>query len=585
MSVSISTLSALLEAVGVEDPAGGNLLDGWTGHCPRCDAPMYVYSTIDESSVVRLYCNGRCPEDGLRARLDFDPATIALDLAAMPSDLAADMWGRQQPAPSVAARSVSSFFTRDGLALTALVRAVLAEGDIASGPGERLYWYCDGLWREDGATEVRRRTYALLGDRARWQHAREAVAFLSCQRPRYTEENLSTEHLNLPNGLLNWRTGELRPHTPEMVVTPRLPIAYDPNAECPRIRAWLAEVVGEDAVDFALEVMGYCLLNDQPLHKAVLLYGTGRNGKGTFLRLLTALLGKDNVTGVTPQRLDENRFAAAQLHGKLANLIGDVDPRMFKATETFKQVTGGDMLTAEHKHGQPFTFTCRATIVAAFNELPRTADATDGFFSRWLVVPFVRSFTGREDRSLDDKLQSDEEMRGLLRYAVEGLRRLMARGNFDEPESVREATRSFREVADPVRAWLAEWEPTSQWLTRPSVYQDFTEWALANGYFRMGSRKFYGRIESVSTEPGSAVRLSPVKRQSWGYLIERHERHEGPSELTHNLRAEEKVEIPAVPAVPAVPMTGPSLADVLGDDPLTPAQGERRRAWDRGEHI
>jgi putative DNA primase/helicase len=180
-----------------------------------------------------------------------------------------------------------------------------------------------------------------------------------------------------------------------------------------------------------------------------MLYGTGRNGKGTFLRLISALLGSANLSSVTPQSLDENRFRAAELHGKLANVAGDVDPRMFKGTELLKQLTGGDRVTAERKHGQPFSFTCRALMLAAFNQLPRTADTTEGFFSRWLVLPFVGYFpAGVADGTREAKLHSPAELQGLLVKAVEGLQRIRSRGCFAEPESVKAATLAFRTHAD-----------------------------------------------------------------------------------------------------------------------------------------
>ena len=136
----------------------------------------------------------------------------------------------------------------------------------------------------------------------------------------------------------------------------RIPIEWDEDAECPTVNQFFGEVFPSDAIELAYEILGYMLYNDNPLHKAILLYGSGRNGKGTFIRLARMLVGHNNISAVTPQALDSSQFSSAQLYGKLANLVGDVDPRIFKSTEQFKQLTGGDYMMAQHKHKDPFVF-------------------------------------------------------------------------------------------------------------------------------------------------------------------------------------------------------------------------------------
>ena len=122
---------------------------------------------------------------------------------------------------------------------------------------------------------------------------------------------------------------------PGIVSTIRIPIGWNEDAECPEIDKFFSEVFPSDAIELAYEILGYMLYNDNPLHKAILLYGSGRNGKGTFIRLARMLVGHANISAVTPQALDSSQFSSAQLYEKLANLVGDVDPRIFKSTEQF----------------------------------------------------------------------------------------------------------------------------------------------------------------------------------------------------------------------------------------------------------
>jgi putative DNA primase/helicase len=203
----------------------------------------------------------------------------------------------------------------------------------------------------------------------------------------------------------------------------------------------------------------------------------------------------------------------AKLHGKLANLIGDVDPRTFRVTETFKKLTGQDEITAEHKHGQPFTFTSRALIIAGFNETPHASDTTAGFFERWITIPFVQYYPDEvADKELDGKLQAPAELQGLLVQAAAGLRRLMERGHFEQPELVRQATTGFRQKADRVRSFVRENTSYGKdaWTERKDVYAAYKSWADdGDGRKPLSSAKFYERLPpAVADVLGQQTRIT-----------------------------------------------------------------------------
>jgi P4 family phage/plasmid primase-like protien len=342
-----------------------------------------------------------------------------------------------------------------------------------------------------------------LGQRYRPSHATNVLSVVSNREPFITDDRQDIQYLNLPNGLLDWETGELIPHNPHIVSTVRVPIEWDSDAECPAIDRFFAEVFPGDAIELAYEILGYMLYNDNPLHKAILLYGSGRNGKGTFIRLARMLVGHNNISAVTPQALDSSQFSSAQLYGKLANLVGDVDPRIFKSTEQFKQLTGGDYMMAQHKHKDPFTFRCRALMIAAFNSLPRTADTTEGFFSRWIVVPFSAFFpAGVADPTLIHRLTAQRELQGLLRYAVGGLQQVMRRGKFTLPASVEKATERFKMEADPMRGFIEEriTFDGNAFTARSDVYGIYSAYAALNGFHQMSASRFYESFVTASTD-------------------------------------------------------------------------------------
>lgn len=389
------------------------------------------------------------------------------------------------------------FDPKHGLKARSLRRAVELTGKLAVGPGQTIYRHTDGLWVPDGESEIYRRTEVLLGQRWRPAHASNVETVVKHRVPLISDDAQDVQYLNLPNGLLDWREGKLYPHNQNIISTIRIPIEWDEDAECPAIDEFFGEVFPSDAVELAYEVLGYMLYNDNPLHKAILLYGSGRNGKGTFIRLARMLVGHNNISAVTPQALDSSNFSSAQLYGKLANLVGDVDPRIFKSTEQFKQLTGGDYMMAQHKHRDPFVFRCRALMVAAFNALPRTADTTEGFFSRWVVIPFTAFFpAGKADPALIHRLTEPKALQGLLRASVGGLQQVMRRGMFTLPPSVAHATERFKQEADPLRGFIEErlesrHENNAPFVPRNEVYAAYTVWCSTNGFHATSAHRFY----------------------------------------------------------------------------------------------
>jgi putative DNA primase/helicase len=143
----------------------------------------------------------------------------------------------------------------------------------------------------------------------------------------------------------------------------------------------------------------------------------------------------------------------------LANICADLPSAHLAGTSTFKALTGGDAIEAEHKFRDSFTFEPFARLVFSANSPPRSSDGSDGFFDRWLVVPFDARFRGTKQeisrKELDARLSSPRELSGLLNKAVaawQGIQR--CGGKPTEPESVKAAWAEFRAMTDPLTVWL-----------------------------------------------------------------------------------------------------------------------------------
>lgn len=396
------------------------------------------------------------------------------------------------------------FFDKNGgLLHRDLKHAVLEPGPIRTGVGGTLWRYRDGVWLPDGKDEVTRRVVSLMDQRFRASYPRQILEDLMAQEPFIDGEQ--PEHvLNFANGLLEWSTGELLDHTADLPTTYQITAAWNEGAECPTVDEWVAQVAPPDAIDLLWEVFGVAMYGGQPFHRAVLLYGPGRNGKGTFLRLIKAMIGAKHISSVTLQDLADNRFAAADLFGKVANIAGDLDSRHVASTGLFKMITGGDPIRAERKYGDSFQFTSAATMIFAANELPRSSDHTHGFMSRWVVIPFDRLVLadGEEDPTLEARLHA--ELEGVAVRAVEGLCRAMTRGGFGIPESVAAATGEYRDNADPLRLFYLEClrvtkDPTHL-VARARIYDRYKEWAEENNYRPMSPNRFWPGLVAVDPD-------------------------------------------------------------------------------------
>lgn len=419
-----------------------------------------------------------------------DPIIAELDERQGVDDAA-----RPPPEPGVV-----ELIGKKGLRVARLVHEIEARWPLALDEGGRLYWYDEaGLWRLDGERVVRSVTYRWLGDRCRANHVTNALDKLKGYRP--TISHVQPEGLlNVTNGMLDWRTGELEPHDPAHRSTYQLQAAWRPGAMCPTVDRWLAEVVEADVIELVWEIVGTCVYAGDPFHRAVLLHGTGRNGKGTLLRLITALIGEAFVSSITPQQLAEDRFAAAGLFGMVANLAGDLDARAVLRSDVFKMATGGDMFEVQRKYGQPFKIRNRATMLFAANALPGSPDHSHGYGSRWVVVPFqtITLTPEQEDRGLEARLAA--ELDGVLVQAVEGLRRALKRGDYVRPASVVAATEAFKRDSNPLARFVDECLVVSGMphhnVARASVVDAYRAWCRIEGVQRpIASNRLWRELE------------------------------------------------------------------------------------------
>jgi len=345
-----------------------------------------------------------------------------------------------------------------------LADAIYQDNHFAQDGGGRLYIYKDGAYRTQGEKYIKARVKAILtinGDTKAWSTrlASEVVEFIRVDaqelpnRPRL-------DLINVLNGMVRVADNVLLPHDLKYLSVVQLPVNHDPAAICPNIDAFVKSTFPADAHDLAWEIPGVLMVPATWLQKAILLLGEGCNGKSVWLSLLTRFLGRHNIAAIPLHRLEADKFSVSRLVGKLANICADLPGKHLDGTSTFKALTGGDTLNAEYKFKDSFDLEPFARLVFSANHPPRSADSSAAFFRRWIVIPFDHTFGPDEQIPrdvLDARLQSPEELSGMLNKALEGLRRVEKQKRFSDPPSVQEAWRDFHATTDPFAVWLEKY--------------------------------------------------------------------------------------------------------------------------------
>jgi putative DNA primase/helicase len=266
--------------------------------------------------------------------------------------------------------------------------------------------------------------------------------------------------ISFQNGLLDISTRKLYAATPKFFTMTALAIDYDADAPSPELwLEFLREVTRErqPLVDLIQEMLGYLISPDTSMHKVFFLWGRPRSGKGTILRITTALVGKNNVSFPTIDTL-AGRFGLQGLIGKSVAQVTDMNTQsrsdLGTAASRINGISGEDGQTVERKNISDWNGKLGSRFQIAGNTLPNFGSHTPAMVTRLVIAPFDVSFVGREDRDLTDRLLL--ELPGIMLWALEGLDRLRMVGDFVEPDISKAAKTRLIFLSNPIHGFAEE---------------------------------------------------------------------------------------------------------------------------------
>ena len=327
-----------------------------------------------------------------------------------------------------------------------------------------------------------------------------------------TDPNLIT----LENGILNLETLELRPHTPKHLSRVLLPVEYhkpeheikdetlfeDIEKNLKNTLLWkslkLSHTVGSKfrkaEFETALEGIACPIVKHHIDEKAIMFLGSGDNGKSVLLIYIESMLGESNVSNVTLQNITDDKFMCADLDGMSVNIFSDLGHNELRNAGKIKAIVSGEGIQVQRKHQQSFKLKPFCKLIFSCNRFPKTIDQSPGFFRRWIVVKWDRSFENdpQRDEHLKEKLIADKNEKNLVfSCLVRIANRLNKVGKFTHTKDWKTIQREWNENADPLDGFVTNYIIDSEEnKTKRETYQFYKEIMFEKGENPLGIGQF-----------------------------------------------------------------------------------------------
>lgn len=403
-----------------------------------------------------------------------------------------------------AARILAELVTRYGESDAMNAHALVAwtNGSVRYAPGLGFYVWNGRVW-ERSDVKVRQEVHRMGAALVLTGKLKEAEGFTMTQRIDHlltelrsvpsvyaTVDDFDAQHdlLNFANGTVDLRSGKLREHRKEDMLTYCLAVDYKPAAKAERWEQFLTEIFPNqpDMPSYMQRLTGYGITGHTSEQCFAVLWGKGANGKSIFAETLTSVF--QAVTSTTPFATFEDKQSGgipndlAALRGSRLVMASEGEAGKPMSESVLKRLTGKDRVSARFLRQEFFTFAPTFLIMLATNHKPSFKSQDEGLWRRVKLIPFQRWFAPNErDYDLDRKLLAEAE--GIAAWAVRGAVEWYANGLRD-PDLILSETREYRETSDTFAGFYpGVLEPTgdASAMSGAEAYETYKEWCEEEG--------------------------------------------------------------------------------------------------------
>lgn len=318
------------------------------------------------------------------------------------------------------------------------------------------------------------------------------------------QEQDNIKLVQFKNKIIDLDTGESIQIKPSVFTVSAIPHEMGVSEDTPTMDALFKSWVGDGNEKILYEILAYCMLPCQPLHRIFFLLGSGSNGKSTYLKILRRFIGIENCTTATFHWLVNSRFESSKLFKKLVCINGEENFKDIDDTGILKALTGEDAIAAEFKGVTGFNFVNYAKLVIACNTLPRTSDKTDAWKRRQCVIEFTGKFL--EGKNFISKVEDtipEEEYENLGRKSIRLLKEVLKRESFSGEGSLQERGEKYEKRSDPIIAFIKEncEESPNDFVAFWELRNRIQSYLDTQGYRKMSDFAISQRLTEQGFEP------------------------------------------------------------------------------------
>ncbi len=321
--------------------------------------------------------------------------------------------------------------------------------------------------------------------------------------------------LNTPSGIINLKNGDVKAHNPEYYFTKITSVDCAEAADCPRWLAFLDDIFAgdKDLIRYIQKAVGYSLTGSTAEQCAFFLYGTGRNGKSTFIDVIRDVFG-DYAANIQPETIMVKSSQSNAINSDIARLKGarlvtSVEPNEgVRLNEgLLKQLTGDDTVTARKLYSEEFEFKPEFKLWMATNHKPIIRGTDTGIWRRIHMIPFnVQIPEDKVDKNLTHKLKA--EMTAIFKWCIDGCL-MWQREGLQMPAAVLKSVREYRREMDVISAFIEDKCTLEGTVQASMLYAAYVSWADSNNEYCMSNTKF-------STE--LAKRFEKVRGKNYNFF-------------------------------------------------------------------